>query len=256
MPAALAATRVSVAGLLRGRDLSGEALLALDEDVVALTTTRGRIAIRIGAIEGVRSTATTLELYLERGDTIQLSGSTAVGELAGVLERRVYTLPELTLSLRTFGSRGAAGPEHDRFFAPLLAALRAAHAAGEEAREGVQRALDAAALRERVTAWLRAIGPERFPREPPEQRALEAELRDVLAPLFASLDALERAQRELAACDDAERFARWRAWSRALRGVFESADACWRTLADVLVPSRRGELTRWQRFRRWMRGAR
>ena len=80
MPAALAATRVSVAGLLRGRDLSGDALLALDEDVVALTTTRGRIAVRIGAIEGVWSTDTTLELYLERGDTMQLAGSTAVGD--------------------------------------------------------------------------------------------------------------------------------------------------------------------------------
>ena len=254
MPAALAATRVSVAGLLRGRDLSGDALLALDEDVVALTTTRGRIAVRIGAIEGVRSTDTTLELYLERGDTMQLAGSTAVGELAAELERRVYALPELTLSLRTLGARRAASPEHDRFFAPLLEARRAANAASEW--NGVQRALDAAALRERVTTWLRAIGPERFPHELPEQRALEAELRDVLAPLFASLDALERAQQELATCDDAERFARWRAWSGALRGVFESADACWRTLAGVLVASRRGELTRWQRFRQWMRRGR
>jgi hypothetical protein len=246
-----AALRVAISGLLRGRDLAGEALLALEEDALVLSTGRGRIIFPLATIEGVRAAPGTLEIYLRAGDAIRVSGPPGLFAFAEDLAGRVYALPDLTLSLRTFGSRRAIpGPDHDRFFAPLLAARRAASDAPTW-REALD-AFDAAVLRAGVAERLREFAAERYPDDPPERRALEAELFESAEALLARLAALERAQRALAASEDAERFLQWRAWSAALGGVFETADACWLALAAILVSERRGEPSRWRRLTRFM----
>lgn len=249
------AQRVQLAGLLRGRELAGAALIVLDEEAIALATARGRVALALATLEGTRCTGAVLQLFVSGGDVVELRGSTELGALAGELARRVLVLPELTRSLRALGSsRRAPGEDHDRWFAPLLAARRAAEEA--EHPDAVRDALDAAALRSAVARVVREVAAERYPDEPPERRALEAELLDGAAPLVARLDALASAQRALAECGEEERFARWRAWSRALQDAFAGADASWAAVAPVLAPERRGRRSRVSRWLWRRRGGR
>ncbi|HEU4642939.1 MAG TPA: hypothetical protein VFS44_10840 [Gemmatimonadaceae bacterium] len=234
-----AAIRVSVSGLLRGRELAGEALAALEEEALALVLPRERIVLPVASLEGARAEGTTLALFVAQGDVVQLGGGPELEGLARELAQRALALPELTLSMRAMGSRhGAPGAEHDRWFAPLIAARRAAERAARP--DGVRGALDAAALRDALTGVLRALAAERYPDDPPERRALEAELMDTAEDLLRRVARLERAQAALAASADEERWARWRAWVQALRDAYAGADACWLPLAALLGPERRG----------------
>lgn len=241
-----AGRRVSVAGLLRGRELAGEAMVTLEDDGIVLAVDRRRLVLPLAALEGAcRTSGDTLELYLSSGDAIHLSGDAELEALASELTRRVCTVPELTRSLRTLGSRRAApGPEHDRFFETLLAARREAERAASP--DAARAAFDAPALRAAIAHRLREFAAERYPNEPPERRALEAELLECAEGLLARLADLERAQGALAACGDGERFHRWRSWASALRAVFESSDACWLAMHAVLTPERRGRPSRWR----------
>ena len=92
---------------------------------------------------------------------------------------------------------------------------------------------------------LRDFASERYPGDAPERRALEAELADCMAPMLERFAALDAAQERLALCDDADRFLRWREWSRALAALFESADRCWPDLGATLTEDRREAPSRW-----------
>lgn len=158
-------------------------------------------------------------------------------------------LPELTRSLRGLGSRRAGpGAEHDRFFEPLLDARRIAERAAD--RESVVAAFSGAALRARLSRRMSDFAAERYPGDPPERRALEAELLECAEPFFGSLDGLAPLERAVCMGADSEKADAWQAWTVALRRAFERADECWLTLRLVLVDSRREPPRRRRGWRR------
>jgi hypothetical protein len=242
--------QVTITGLLRGHELQGGATVALRGDVVELVTRAARHTLPLAAIDGARALESgAVELSLEGGDAVMLfagiNGAASLRALADELLRRACALPEFTRSLRGLGSHlTRPGTDHDRFFRPLLEARRGAERAGQF--EGARAAFDAAAIRAAFSRRLREMAHERWPNDPPERRALEAEAVDTAAPLFEAIAALEVAQRAFDAGADFDRFARWRAWTSALQKVFARADETWLELqpAFAAVPVKTGVLRR------------
>lgn len=251
MADAPASIRVRVHGFLHGRDLDGDAVITIEREAVALATGRARLLLELRSIEGRVLLPDGVELHVYGGDVVSLMVPDP-SVLTRELERAALTLPELTRSLRAFGSRRAAGgarrAEHDAFFAPLLAARgAAARAATADDRRA---ALDATVVRAAVERRLRDFASERYPDDAPERRALEAELFECAAPLLGRFVELDAAQQRLTACDGAERFVRWRDWARVVAALFESADECWPMVGAVLTGDRREDVSRWRRLTR------
>ena len=144
--------RVVLGGLLRGRELEGDAMVTLDAESVLLDTARGRIALALAHLEGIRVPGDVLELYLATGDVIQLEQAPDLNALATEIASSACAIPEMTRSLRALG-----------------------------------------------------------------------------------------------ACDDSERFVRWREWQSVLRHVFRSADESWIVIHPVLSDDRRGPPSFWKR---------
>ena len=231
--------RVVLGGLLRGRELEGEAMVSLDAEAVSLDTARGRISLALAQLEGIRVPGDVLELYLATGDVIQLEQAPDLNALATEIANQVCAIPEMTRSLRALGAGSlAADEEHDRFFGPLLEARLIAERAPNLV--ALRAAFDAAALRAAIEHVLEEIATDRYPNEAGERRALRAELTDTSHELFARIVQLERAEATLGACDDSERFVRWREWQGVLRNVFRSADESWIVIHPVLSDERRG----------------
>lgn len=217
-----------------GRDALG-ALPAwrLDYDAVrTLERAGGTLALRVERVG---------ELWLDADD------EPALAALAAQLLTRCCTLPELTSALPTLGSRRAtldAPEEHQRFFAPLLEARRAAARAGDAA--SMVRALDAGALAARLDETLRAFAGARHPDRASARRALEAQLEACVEPLQAALAAQEETTRAFRDMAGEGRLALWRAWTERVRLTFLRADECWRQVRAVLlahpIPPRRGWL--------------
>ena len=228
---------VTATGLVRGHELSGPATVALRGDALELVTRAARHALPLGAVDGAKVLESgAVEFALDGGDAVTLfagiNGAAALRALADAAARRACTMPEFTRALRGLGShRAGPGAEHDRFFRPLLEARRGAARAAHA--EGARTAFDAASIRAAFQRRLREMAHERFPHDPPERRALEAEGTDAAAPLFAAIAALEGAQRALDGAGDLDRFARWRAWTSALQRVFDRADESWLELRTV-----------------------
>jgi hypothetical protein len=138
-------------------------------------------------------------------------------------------LPELTLALRTLGSRRrrrGEGNEQEQFFAPLLEARRAAARAADV--EAAVASFEATRLKAAFDKTIRALAAERAASgRPAARRALEARLQERLGPLREALSELgDRADALLRAGEDARPEA-WRRWGEQLRAVFASADTCW-----------------------------
>jgi hypothetical protein len=247
VPSAIAPRRVVLGGLLRGRELEGEAMISLDAEALSLDTAHGRISLALTQLEGIRVPGDVLELYLDTGDVIQLEQAPDLNELATEIASQVCAIPEMTRSLRALGAGSlAAGEEHDRFFGPLLEARLIAERAPNLV--ALRAAFDAAALRAATEQVLADIAAERYPGEAGERRALFAELNDHARDLFARIAELERAEAALGASEDSERFVLCRAWSAALRNVFRSADESWIEIHPVLSDDRRGKPSFWKRL--------
>lgn len=156
-------------------------------------------------------------------------------------------LPELMLSLRSFGSRRRRPDEHRalddeeaRFFAPLLDARRAAAAA--VTRNQVISAFDGRRIGALIDATIRAFAVERFQTRPPARRAFEAELFEIVEPLREAVRELRsRAEVVTAAREPATEYDQWTWWLEQLRATFRSADAIWPALGDALIASSRVE---------------
>ena len=246
MPAA-APRRVLLGGLLRGRELEGDAMVTLDADALSLDRAGGRIAIPLARIDGLRVRGAALELCLAHGDVVQLTQSPELAALAAEIVSRVCALPEMTRSLRALGAGSlAAGEEHDHFFGPLLEARLAAERAPN--LTALRGAFDAASLRASIERVLEEIASNRYPGEAGERRALLAELTDNTHELFASMLDLARAETALAASDDSVRFVHWREWQTVLRSVFRSADSSWIVIHPVLSDDRRARASFWRRL--------
>ena len=163
-----------------------------------------------------------------------------------------FIIPEIARGTRSFASPGALGGTHDRFFAPLLDARRAAQSAGRW--QPRLSAFDAERLDAVVRGTLRTFAAERFPRSEPDQRGLSAELEDACTEFFVALDALGRcAQAVRDAPDDDARVHEWGAWLDALRAVFSAADRGWE---EALYFLDENAAPRERRSRRHRRGRR
>ena len=143
-----------------------------------------------------------------------------------------FTVPELTRGLRSFAAPKALGGLHDRYFAPLLDARRAAKRATRWASR--VSAFDAERLEATMRATVRNFAVERFPKSAPDKRALAAQIEDACEHLFATLAALGAEQSAVqAAADDQQREVAWRAWTTALQGVFSAADRGWEQVSKL-----------------------
>jgi zinc carboxypeptidase len=135
-------------------------------------------------------------------------------------------LPEFTRSLRGFAAAGALGSrDHDRVFAPLLAARKAA--ARVETIDGQVAAFDAQRLSRALEETLATIAAERVPRDGGDRRALAARLRQLAAPAFAALDAVASAAARLRSARAAERAEPWREWVASVQAMFDGTDRFW-----------------------------
>ena len=152
------------------------------------------------------------------------------------LVERVCPLPELARSHRLLGSRrGGSVQAQGRILAPLIQARRRIEIESDlDARVA---AMEARALRERITASLRAIARDTYPASHPDQRGLEAELEEALAPLFAGLDAMESAAARFRSAPESIRFIAWREWVSTVSNAFALADSGWASAARLLPES-------------------
>ncbi len=250
-PGERVAIEVEIAGLLRGTELNGRAQVALLPPNLELTTSRRLIVLRVDSIDGVESRAGAAQIFLAAGDVIELRGGDDLDEFIGALGRVAMTLPELTISLRSYGSqRAGAGAEQETFFAPLRLALnRAASLPGADAAIGL---FTADRLAAELQEQLSRMAASRYPEHPPEMRALEAELSDCAATVQRRLEILGEAERTYAHAAGSQRFVAWRRWAEALLDVFSAHDACWPLVRVALgaapsVPAEpSGMLARWR----------
>jgi hypothetical protein len=240
---------VSVWTMWRGAEIIGNGMLSLAGDVVAIEVSAvdyrarpTRIDIPVTSLDGVRPDPDLLTLYPHSGDVVELSpGAGKVAALAAFGRQLIAVgcvIPELTVPLKGFGSsRASPGADHDRFFAALLTGRTAAARAAEPM--GRLGAVDPAALDASLTRVTREMAAARFPKQPPERRALEAELSDLAEPVATSIGALAEAARAVREAPDDQVFVRWRAWASAYRAVFAAADRCWLATVPVLAAAER-----------------
>jgi hypothetical protein len=192
--------------LWRGQEISGAGTATMTADVVMISVGASRLAVPIEELDGAHIEPARLSLYHRSGDVIEISGSDAV-RLGREIVAHACEVPELTVPLRALGStRARPGVDHDRFFGPFLAARRAAARAGDP--EGRLAAVDATAIASNVGTTVRELAAERYPKQPAERRAMEAELADLAEPVIRSLGALATAAEAARAASDDARFVR------------------------------------------------
>jgi hypothetical protein len=234
---------VEVPALRIGRTDVGAATALVEDDALTLSVrvegAERTLRIRFTAIDSIHSTSEELELVVRDGTRVTIAapaGSSFSDELLG----RCRTLPELTRTLRAFGSRRArpgapnsardtGDSEQQRFFAPLLDARRAA--ASVEGSNAIT-SFNGSSLMLALEQTLKQFAVDRHADAGPARRALEAELVDASEPLFDALRALREAAN--AAGESTDDLRLWRAWSSQLRATFETADRVWIAIDAVL----------------------
>jgi hypothetical protein len=148
-----------------------------------------------------------------------------------------FALPEFTRSLRGFASTRALGSlDHERVFAPLIAARRAA--ARVESVEGQLAAFDAARLRRALDTAIAAMCADRALKDGAERRALTARLTELAEPAFAAADRMEHAAALVREARGAKRAESWRAWVATVQAFFDGSDRFWTALQRSIGPAR------------------
>jgi hypothetical protein len=220
-----------------GRTDLGAGVATIEDDamIIALAQSERPLRLRFEALDSVHRGGSDLELTLRDGTRVIVACADTAKLYDDVLGHG-RTVPELTRTLRAFGSRrGRRGArdnghrEQQRFFAPLIDARRGA--LGLTPGAAVAR-FNGAALLAAFDETLRQFAADRYAEAGPARRALQAELEDVAEPMFDALRALAAAG-ERAATDDDDLRA-WRAWSQQLRATFETADRVWLALDAAL----------------------
>ncbi len=158
-------------------------------------------------------------------------------------------LPELTLALRTLGSRRrrrGEGNEHERFFAPFLEARRAAARAPDVAT--AIGAFDADRLNGALDKTLRALAADHVASgRPAARRALEARLQERVVPIREAISELTELSDALLIADEDARPEAWRTRADQQHRIIACAHRCWPAVVAALAggaPPRRGWLAR------------
>jgi len=223
-----------------GKTELGAATAAIDDDALTIVPKAAAddapVRVRLANIDGVSSGDGQLNIALRDGTRLTLHCEAHL-ELHDDLLLRCRALPELTRTLRGFGSRrgsrgvrDSAHRDQQRFFAPLLDARRKAWGTREPA--STIAAFDATSLASAFDAILDSFATERHGDNAPARRALTAELIDLSEPLRQALDTLRESAAEATAATDDLR--RWRDWAMQLRATFETADRVWLALDGAL----------------------
>jgi hypothetical protein len=209
---------VRVVGLVRGRELDAGAKVSLHGNNVVLAW----------------DNAAPWQLDLEGIDGVMPHGNQlTLRTFSSRLLDYACTVPELTRGLRSLGSlRGAPGPEHDRWFAPLLAARRTV--AGISDAERQVALVDAAVIAQQLNRVIMQLSQEMAPSQPAMQRAIDAALQEESEPVFEALERLALAADVLRVSTLDTRLVDWRRWMNALREVFVAADSAWPRCAVVI----------------------
>ncbi len=229
---------VRVRGTLRGAEIDADGSVRLVEDVVSIQVDDREHAARVDRLNGVVWASPQLTIHMTR-DVLELSGHAGLQPLGAQIVSAALTLPELTRTMHSLGSRrGRPGADHDRFFGGLLAARRSAEGFAEP--ESRLAAFDARRLEQSITSLLGELASERYPTSAPDRRALEAELLEYAERLIETLHALGEAAARVRESGNEVRLARWRDWTYSVQRVFEEADRCWvaalPALASVVPP--------------------
>jgi len=226
---------VRVRGTIRGAVVDADGTVRLLEDVVSIQIAEREHTTRVDRVDGVVWEAPALTMHVA-SDALELSGHAGIESFGAKIVSVALSLPELTRSMHGLGSRrGHPGSDHDRFFASLLTARRAAEGFADP--DSRLAAFDARRLAATLTTLLADFAAERYPESAPDRRALEAELLEHAESLYGTFDALGSAAAEVRASGDAARLARWREWTRAAHRVFEEADRCWIAVGPALSAS-------------------
>ena len=235
------AVAVTFTGTVAGAPLKGAGTITVGEDTVELRSESGEAVVEMSKLEGASYRDSRLTFFLRGGDTVRADGTARLAAVAREIAAHVCRLPELTRPLRSLGSRkGRLGVDHDRFFAPLLAARRRGERAAD--RRARLRAFDGAGMSASLQSSIADFAKARFPRRAPDRRALEAELLELAGPLLTALEALDvYANRAGEDASEETAFIRWRSWCGAVQEVFDHADRCWIAFGPVLgeAPVRR-----------------
>jgi hypothetical protein len=236
-------TPVAVTAVRVGRKNLGGGRVVLDEDsinvLVRSATEEPPVRVGFESVDSVAVDGEELVLALRDGSRIVFASSGAAYFASAVLTR-CRALPELTRTLRAFGSRrhgksrrDSSPAEQQRFFAPLLEARRVARTAAVPA--DVIAAFDGVALSKSVHSTLREFAGERHSEQGPSRRALEAELEEIAEPLVAAMTSLAQAATDAKSSIDDLRL--WRVWTAQVRTMFEVADRVWASLDAALDAS-------------------
>ncbi|MDQ6611512.1 MAG: hypothetical protein M3Y64_03685 [Gemmatimonadota bacterium] len=229
------AVRARAIGIVRGRDIDEFAEVSLDATRLLFAWENGTVwSLPIDALDGVMPGAAQLTLYLTSGDVLELIDNELLRTFATQLLERACTLPELTRGLRALGSqRGAPGPAHDKWFAPLLDARRAVAGVSDAVRQVAL--IDAARIAENMQRTITELAREQSPNHAAMERAIEAALLEESEATFVALARLALAADVLRESTLDTRLADWRRWVSVLREVFVAADQCWPRCAEVLT---------------------
>jgi hypothetical protein len=208
-----------------GRADLGEGTATVDDDVLTVIArpsgAERLLRIPISAIDALAIDGDEIVVLVRDGRQVAMTSGDAA-QLHREIVARCFVLPELTRTLRTFGSRrgqrgrrpGAAA-EQQKFFAPLVDARRVASKSPSSA--DTIAAFESVALTHALDEALRRFASERFGQNGPARRALEAELVDSSEPL-----------------EQGDEIRAWRLWALSLRNVFEAADRVWVALDAAL----------------------
>jgi hypothetical protein len=224
---------VHVRGTLRGASFDADGAVRLVDELVSIHVADREHTTRIDRVDGVVWEAPVLTVHVAR-DVVELSGHAALQSFGAQIVSAALVLPEFTRTMRGLGSRrGHTGADHDRYFAGLLAARRAAEGFVEP--ESRLAAFDPRRLTQAITTLLGEMASERYPESAPDRRALEAELLEHAERLYGALDALGETADQVRASGNAVRLARWRDWTWAVLRVFEEADRSWIAMLPALT---------------------
>ena len=220
--------------------LHGPGKLRLGADVLEVSAAGGVTSMSLAAIDGAVARGASLEIHAH-GRHLHFAGAAALEHFAEELHARARSLGGVTRALRWLGSaRGAPGPEHDRFFQPLLHARRRAERAADDPVRLA--AFDGDSIARAFRTTIAELARAHRPGMPSARRALEHELTEILDPVFHACENVTMAAESVASASEEAELARWREWVVAIGVLFATADARWPAFRDALgrpAPRRR-----------------